>query len=36
MPPEQEIEGLKKQAEELRRHMDRISERIAALKNKEK
>jgi predicted Fe-Mo cluster-binding NifX family protein len=34
MPPERELEALKKQAEELRRHMDRISKRIAALEKK--
>ncbi|MDH4272578.1 MAG: NifB/NifX family molybdenum-iron cluster-binding protein [Candidatus Aminicenantes bacterium] len=34
MSPEEELEGLKKQAEDLRRHMDRVSERITALKKK--
>jgi predicted Fe-Mo cluster-binding NifX family protein len=36
MLPEEELEGLKKQAEDLRRHMDRVSERIAALEKKKK
>jgi hypothetical protein len=36
MTPEEELKGLKKQAEELRRHMDRVSERIAALEKKKK
>jgi len=34
MTPEEDLEELKKQAEELRRHMDRVSERIAALEKK--
>jgi predicted Fe-Mo cluster-binding NifX family protein len=36
MNPEEELEGLKKQSAELRRHMDRLSERIAALEKKKK
>jgi hypothetical protein len=36
MSPEEELEGLKKQAEDLRCHMDRVSERIAALEKKRK
>ncbi|MBN2409669.1 MAG: DUF5320 family protein [Candidatus Aminicenantes bacterium] len=34
--PEQELETLKKQAEDLHRHMDRVSERIAALEKQKK
>jgi predicted Fe-Mo cluster-binding NifX family protein len=34
MTTEEELEGLKKQAEDLRRQMDRVFERIAALKQK--
>ena len=34
--PEQELDSLKKQAEDLRQHMDRISERIASLEKQEK
>jgi predicted Fe-Mo cluster-binding NifX family protein len=34
--PEEELKTLKKQAEDLRRHMDHISERIAALGKKDK
>ncbi len=34
MSPEEELKGLKKQAEDLRRHMDRVSERITALEKK--
>jgi predicted Fe-Mo cluster-binding NifX family protein len=34
--PEEELKTLKKQAEDLRRHMDRVSERIAALEKKNK
>jgi len=36
MTPEEDLEGLNKQAEDLRRHMDRVSERIAALEKKRK
>jgi len=36
MSPEEDLEGLKKQAQDLRRHMDRVSERIAALEKKKK
>jgi predicted Fe-Mo cluster-binding NifX family protein len=36
MSPVEELEGLKKQAKDLRRHMDRVSERIAALEKKRK
>lgn len=36
MTPEEELEGLKKQAEDLRRHMDSVSEKIAALEKKGK
>ncbi|MGB7297397.1 MAG: NifB/NifX family molybdenum-iron cluster-binding protein [Candidatus Aminicenantales bacterium] len=34
--PEEDLETLKKQAEDLRRHMDRVSERIAALEKQGK
>ena len=36
MSTEEELGGLKKQAEDLRHHMDRVSERIAALEKKRK
>lgn len=34
--PEEELEALKKQAEELHRHMDSVSQRIAALEKEKK
>jgi predicted Fe-Mo cluster-binding NifX family protein len=34
MSPKEELEGLKKQAKDLRRHMGRVYERIAALEKK--
>jgi predicted Fe-Mo cluster-binding NifX family protein len=34
--PEEELEALKKQAEELRRHMDGVSQRISALEKQKK
>jgi len=36
MSPEEDLKSLKKQAEDLRRHQDRVSERIAALEKKGK
>jgi prefoldin subunit 5 len=36
MSPEEELEELKKEAQDLRRHMDHVAGRIAALKKKRK
>jgi predicted Fe-Mo cluster-binding NifX family protein len=36
MSPEEELEDLKKEAQDLRRHMDHVAGRIAALKKKRK
>ncbi len=36
MSPDEELGTLKKQADDLRLHMERVSERIAALEKKKK